>query len=181
MTPKGRAWSNRNLARLAQKVSSPLIFAHVRAATGASLSEENCHPFNYGALLWMHNGHIANFPKLKRKLQNALNDEIYNFAQGQTDSEWAFALFLQKLSAHADLLAPSFPYDTLKQAMLEVIAQLNAWAREVGVDEPSLLNFAVTDGYSVVATRYISSSTDEAASLVSRYARPIASDSRTVL
>jgi glutamine amidotransferase len=33
------------------------------------------------------------------------------------------------------------------------------------VDTRSLLNFAVTDGHSVICTRYISSSTDEAASL----------------
>lgn len=33
--------------------------------------------------------------------------------------------------------------------------------------QPSLLNFCITDGESVVATRYISSRKDEAASLVS--------------
>lgn len=33
--------------------------------------------------------------------------------------------------------------------------------------QPSLMNFCVTDGESVVVTRYVSSRTDEAASLVS--------------
>ena len=32
--------------------------------------------------------------------------------------------------------------------------------------QPSLLNFCITDGESVVCTRYVSSKTDEAASLV---------------
>lgn len=49
--------NNVNLKRLATKVRSPLIFAHVRAAIpGMLVSEANCHPFQYGRYLWMHNG-----------------------------------------------------------------------------------------------------------------------------
>lgn len=50
--------------------------------------------------------------------------------------------------------------------MLETIASLNKYAEEAGVTEPSLMNFCVTDGSSVVVSRYISSRKDEAASLV---------------
>jgi predicted glutamine amidotransferase len=47
-------WSNRNLTNLASKVRSPLIFAHIRAATpGSSITEDNCHPFRFGRFLWM--------------------------------------------------------------------------------------------------------------------------------
>lgn len=49
--------------------------------------------------------------------------------------------------------------------MLKTIAQLNAWAEEYDITEPSLLNFAVTDGETVVCIRYTSSKTEEAASL----------------
>merc|ERR1711939_1010475 len=73
------AWSNRNLHRLADKVRSQLIFAHVRAATQAPLSEENCHPWSYGSLLWMHNGLIGGWSRKKRHLQALLSDEFYNF------------------------------------------------------------------------------------------------------
>ncbi|GAA6064083.1 hypothetical protein JCM10212_002725 [Sporobolomyces blumeae] len=34
-------WSNLNLHRLADKIKSPLVFAHVRASTTGALSEEN--------------------------------------------------------------------------------------------------------------------------------------------
>ena len=73
--------------------------------------------------------------------------------------------------------------------MLDTIAALNGFAREFNVTEvctlsfplnflvtynfylplsqPSLMNFCVTDGETAVATRYISSKVDEAASLVS--------------
>lgn len=159
------AWSNRNLHRLAEKICSPLVFAHVRASTSGALSEENCHPWIYGSLLWMHNGHIAGFKNFKRKLQFGLSDEFFHFPQGNTDSEWAFALFLNELSQVTDPTSSSFPYTVLKEIMLRTIKKIKELCIQAEIDEPSLLNFAVTDGNSVVATRYVTSSTDEAASL----------------
>ncbi|KAI9483850.1 MAG: nucleophile aminohydrolase [Benjaminiella poitrasii] len=156
------AWNNTNLVRLAEKIRSPLVFAHVRASTSGAVSETNCHPWSYGRLMWMHNGGIADFEKIKRKLQNSLPEELFLFVQGNTDSEWAFALFLSFLS---NPNANSFEHQELKEAMLKTVAQLNAWAEEYDITEPSLLNFAVTDGQSVVCIRYISSKTEEAASL----------------
>lgn len=156
------AWNNANLTRLAVKIKSPLVFAHVRATTAGSLSLDNCHPWSYGKLMWMHNGGIADFHLIKRKLQSALSDELFSVPQGNTDSEWAFALFLSFLP---NPKSKAFSPNILKNAMLKCIAQLNEWAREAGITEPSLMNFCVTDGKSVVATRYISSRTDEAASL----------------
>lgn len=49
--------------------------------------------------------------------------------------------------------------------MLNTIRRIKEATQTASVGEPSLLNFAVTDGKSVVATRYVTSSTDEAASL----------------
>ncbi|KAG9128159.1 hypothetical protein FRC07_003988 [Ceratobasidium sp. 392] len=144
------------------KIKSPLVFAHVRATTAGSLSLDNCHPWSFGKLMWMHNGGIADFHLLKRTLQNSLSDILFSVPQGNTDSEWAFALFLSFLP---DPRAKSFSSNILKNAMLKCIAQLNQWAREAGITEPSLMNFCVTDGKSVVATRYISSRTEPAASL----------------
>ncbi|KAG8692424.1 hypothetical protein FRC08_009787 [Ceratobasidium sp. 394] len=112
--------------------------------------------------MWMHNGGIADFHLIKRKLQFSLSDELFAVPQGNTDSEWAFALFLSFLP---NPRADSFSSNILKSAMLKCIAQINQWTREAGITEPSLMNFCVTDGKSVVATRYVSSRTDEAASL----------------
>lgn len=46
---------------------------------------------------FMHNGGIEQFSKIKRRLQQELPDEIFNVVNGNTDSEWAFALFLSKV------------------------------------------------------------------------------------
>ncbi|KAI0695169.1 nucleophile aminohydrolase [Cytidiella melzeri] len=156
------AWNNINLTRLAEKIKSPLVFAHVRATTAGTLSLDNCHPFQFGKLMFMHNGGIADFPKIKRHLQSYLPDDVFEMVGGNTDSQWAFALFLSKLP---DRYAKSYKPETLRQAMLETIAHINELTEDAGSTEPSLLNFCVTDGDSVVATRYISSRHEEAASL----------------
>ncbi|KAI3621908.1 glutamine amidotransferase [Moniliophthora roreri] len=156
------AWNNVNLTRLAEKIKSPLVFGHVRATTAGSLSLDNCHPFVHGKLMFMHNGGIADFHLIKRRLQSTLPDAVFNTVQGNTDSEWAFALLLSKLP-NPD--ARSFTPDILREAMLRTITSLNEFAEEAGITEPSLMNFCVTDGETVIATRYISSRSDEAASL----------------
>ena len=60
-----------------------------------------------------------------------------------------------------------YGHRVLREAMLNTIARINAAVASTPhlSDTRSLLNFAVTDGHSVICTRYVSSSTDEAASL----------------
>lgn len=173
------AWNCRNLERLASKTVSPLIFAHVRASTEGALSDSNCHPFARGALMWMHNGGIGGWKLgVKRKLVSDINDRWFEGVQGSTDSEWAFALFLDSLERHCAVdpddtvkQRDGFGHTVLRRAMLKTIERINGYigslSQEVrtGNDVRSLLNFAITDGKSVVCTRYVSSKTDEAASL----------------
>ena len=49
--------------------------------------------------------------------------------------------------------------------MMETLRFINSLLKAAGVTEPSLMNFVVSDGNSVIATRYISSRTHEASSL----------------
>ena len=92
------AWSNQNLRRLSEHVKSSCFFAHVRAASpGMRVCEANCHPFQYGRFLWMHNGTIEGFRQIKRRLRASLPDQLYNAIEGTTDSEHAFAVFLHLL------------------------------------------------------------------------------------
>ncbi|CCF56198.1 hypothetical protein KAFR_0A07640 [Kazachstania africana CBS 2517] len=163
------AWNNLNLETLAEKTKSNLVCAHVRASTYGVLSETNCHPFTYHNLCFMHNGGISNFKKIKRKLLNHIKDEYLNFLQGSTDSECAFALFLDtldKLGFDPSDKSGNFGHVALRSAMLNTIGYIKDWTKEATADnEPSLLNFAVTDGDTVIVSRYITSKTDEAASL----------------
>jgi glutamine amidotransferase len=45
----------------------------------------------------MHNGCVASFQKIKRKLISELSDSVFSYIQGTTDSEHVGALFVQKL------------------------------------------------------------------------------------
>lgn len=172
------AWNCKNLERLASKTVSPLVFAHVRATTEGSLSDSNCHPFSRGALMWMHNGGIGGWKLgVKRKLVTDIGDKWFESVGGSTDSEWAFALFLDTLESigvDADDKVKQkngFGHTVLRKAMLKTIERINGFIKALPEesrtkgDTRSLLNFAVTDGKSVVCTRYVSSKKDEAASL----------------
>ena len=125
----------------------------------------------------MHNGGLGGWKHIKRKLAERLADEWYLGVQGGTDSEWAFALYLDTLErmGHNPSSPPAngFGPTVLRLAMLDTIKQINTFIAEIpqqiiedeNLDIRSLLNFAITDGHSVVCTRYVSSKTDQAASL----------------
>jgi len=144
------AWSSRNLHRLAEKVRSTCFFAHVRAASpGSFVSEVNCHPFQYEQFLWMHNGAIGDFSRIRRRLRSTLSDDLYNFIQGTTDSEHAFAVFLSEMVQRLD----DYSVELLRNAMEDTIRRLADLCQQGGVTAPTHLNFAVTDGQSIVVTR----------------------------
>lgn len=109
----------------------------------------------------------------------SLGEKWFLGVRGGTDSEWAFALFLDSLdrmgvSPDKEVGREGFGHTVLRKALLRTIERINGFIKDVVREEPrqnlaedarSLLNFAVTDGESVVCTRYVSSRTDEAASL----------------
>ena len=147
------AWGNRNLSRLAPKIASTCFFAHVRAASkGSPITELNCHPFQYKQFLWMHNGRIANFKRIKRRLREQLSDPFYDCILGTTDSEHAFALFLENLQPDLE----NYSIHHLEAALIATIRALDEFTVAASSEEPSHYNFAVTDGQSMLATRYIS-------------------------
>lgn len=124
--------------------------------------------------MWMHNGGIGGFNSgVKRRLVNDVQDRWFDGVAGSTDSEWAFALFLDTLDKmgydpdSVQYQTKGFGHTILRKAMLKVIERINAYIAQLPehARDVSLLNFAVSDGHSVVCTRYVSSKTDEAASL----------------
>ena len=156
------AWSNQNLRRLSEHVKSGCFFAHVRAASpGTRVSEENCHPFQKGRFLWMHNGAIRDFRRIKRRLRASLPDDLYHAIEGTTDSEHAFAVFLNLLGNRER----RFSAREMGNALVATIEQLERWSAESSVAGPSYYNFAVTDGEGVAAVRYVSDPVIEPQSL----------------
>lgn len=172
------AWSNRNLQRLSEHVKSPCFFAHVRAASpGMQVAEANCHPFQFGRYLWMHNGTVEGFNRIKRRVQQSLPDHLFHAIQGTTDSEHAFAVFLNLLGD----TERSVSAREIGQLLVRTVERLEQWALEAEIVGPSYYNFAVTDGQSLAAIRYVSDQRLEPTSLyyaTSRKFLPPDSDDR---
>lgn len=149
------AWSNRNLKAIAPRIRSNCIFAHVRAASFGDTSEANCHPFHFGPYLMMHNGSIEGFEQIKRPLRRQLSDEIYSWIRGQTDSEHFFALFLDRVGTRS----PVRTVYQMADALSETIDEVEAMKRTLRIKDGTYLNTVITDGRSMVATRFVT--TDE--------------------
>ena len=139
------AWNDRNLQELARHVRSHLIFAHIRASSGSPVQQTNCHPFRHGRWLWMHNGVIHDFQKMKRDLVLAIDPELYPFIEGSTDSETLF------------YLAKTFGLeDDPPQAVARAIGLVEAVGHEHGVENPMQGTIATSDGDKLWAFRYSS-------------------------
>ena len=71
------AWNDQNLREVASHITSGHFFAHIRAAIGSAVQQTNCHPFRHGRWLFMHNGFIADFARVKRDLMLAVDESLY--------------------------------------------------------------------------------------------------------
>lgn len=143
------AWNDQNLLHLTSKIQSGCFFAHVRAASVGGANNDNCHPFLRGRHLLMHNGQIQDFIAIKRHLRHMLDDDIYNWIKGDTDSEHLFALFMQ-LAKGKKLDSLSVVADILQQTFGEIERLIT----QFGQPGPSYYNICMTDGKRIVATRY---------------------------
>jgi predicted glutamine amidotransferase len=139
------AWNDRNLRELAAHVSSPLFFAHIRASTGTAVQETNTHPFRHGRWLFMHNGLVREFERVRRDLLLAVDPGLLPEIEGSTDSELLFYLAL------------TFGLERDPVEALELMAGfVEDVAEEHGIDNPLQTSVAVTDGERIIAVRYSS-------------------------
>lgn len=145
------AWNNINLWHLARVSVSPVILAHVRAATeGFSVSETNCHPFTAGRYAFMHNGSVAGFKQIKRWMRSDLSDESYLWIHGSTDSEHLFARFRD----HMRIRSHEEPAEAMANSIAATIQDVERMTSDIGEQRSSLLNIAVSDGQVSIVSRY---------------------------
>jgi len=124
------AWANQNLRRIASKTLSPCIFAHVRAATaGLEVNDLNCHPFQFGQYLWMHNGSIGDFRDIKR-ISARISDMIFR----KTITITGVSIFytVQNHVHCADTQHGRIKIKTVEKACMEMIT-LSLVAEQTGI------------------------------------------------
>jgi predicted glutamine amidotransferase len=139
------AWNDRNLRELAAGIRSPLFLAHIRASTGTAIQETNTHPFRHGRWLWMHNGLIREFARVRRELVLAVDDSLFTSIEGTTDSETMFYLAL------------TFGLeDDPVSAVERMVGFVEDTGRRHGIEDPMQMTVATTDGRTIWAFRYSS-------------------------
>ncbi len=138
------AWNDNNLKHLSRKIRSSCFLAHVRASTVGDVNQNNCHPFAYKQYAFVHNGTIRNFDHYKRDFIQALDEDLFLKISGNTDSEHLFFLIMNFIK-HGNSLEIA-----VKKAIAWVVnAQKNR-------DDFSKINIAITDGNTLIATRFSS-------------------------
>ncbi len=139
------AWNERNLRELAGHVTAPLLFAHIRASTGSAVQQTNCHPFRHGRWLWMHNGFLGDFARVKRDLVLEVDPTLYPEIEGSTDTEVFFHLAL------------TYGLEDDPPAAVErAVGLIEDVGRNRGVEHPVQMTVATTDGERIWAFRYSS-------------------------
>jgi predicted glutamine amidotransferase len=140
---------------------SNCVVAHVRAASkGTGISYNNCHPFKAGRLMFCHNGRIFEFSKVRRRFISCISDESFDNIKGTTDSEVIFALVLTHLANDGYGVSPfeqktPFGHKRLTAALKKSLRQIETLLEEARhTDGYSTCNFSLTDGDTMVVTRY---------------------------
>ncbi|MFJ8628423.1 class II glutamine amidotransferase [Kitasatospora sp. NPDC093550] len=139
------AWNDTNLREVAAHTTSPLFFAHIRAAIGSAVQQSNCHPFRYRRWLWMHNGFIDGLDDVKRELAFEIDPALWLNVKGTTDTELMFYLALTYGLE-----------DDPPGAVARMIGFVEARGREHGHQFPFQGTIATSDGDSLWAFRYSS-------------------------
>ena len=134
-------WNDPNLHDLSQSMISDLWFAMVRSATpGLGTHQDNTQPFRYQQWLFMHNGYILDFAKTARgQLRHLLGHEFEQNIQGNTDSEYLFALILHYMQ---------------NSSVTQAIQQAFHTLAEILGEHRALLNIMLTDGQTIYATSH---------------------------
>jgi glutamine amidotransferase len=139
------AWNDRNLRELAGHIRSGLVFAHIRAAIGSPVQLTNCHPFKHDDWLFMHNGFIDGFDRVKRDLTFAVDPSLYPSIDGSTDSE---------ILLH---LALTFGLeDDPQKAVERAVGFVESTGSKHGIEEPIQMTVATSDGSTLWVFRYSS-------------------------
>ncbi|KAL0573363.1 chromatin structure-remodeling complex subunit RSC7 [Marasmius crinis-equi] len=154
-----------NFKSLCQNTCSKTVFAHVRMAT-SDVHQFNSHPFAFGRHIFMHNGGISDFAKIRRDVCTKLSHQAFEGVHGTTDSEHLGALYMTHLGED---WGKEYSLEEMKSALERAIGDVLELQKKLpGAKNPlaaSSLNLCTTDGNKLVAFRFRNSEAEEPPSL----------------
>lgn len=139
----------------AERMYARTVLAHVRAATIGVHSLANTHPFVHERWSFAHNGTVRGFESLRPRLEREIDTDLLANRRGDTDSETAFYWLLARMRrAGVDLAKSSAGLETLVAILAEAITALDALCTAAEPQKPARLNFLLTNGTVMIASRW---------------------------
>jgi glutamine amidotransferase len=139
----------------ARAISSNIALGHVRQASVGDLCVANAHPFVFGPWLFMHNGTVTGFDKIRSQLVEETDADLRGQVAGTTDSEQVFFWLLSRLRrAGQPPEAHCRDVMLVMRAMAAAIRTLAERSAATQPAEPTRLNFVLSDGRVFVASRW---------------------------
>ncbi len=139
------AWNDANLRDLAHHLKSGMFFAHVRRSTGTPVQQSNCHPFRHDRWLFVHNGLIYGFDKIRRGMMLEIDPQLFPEIRGSAASEVMFYL----------ALTYGLKEDPIG-AIERMVGLVERLGHEAGVAEPIQMTVGASDGETLWSVRYSS-------------------------
>ncbi len=148
------AFEDLHFSTTAERVFASTVIAHVRQATIGSLTVDNVHPFVHGSWTFAHNGTLTGFELLRPRLEAEIEPLLRRWS-GTTDSELVFYWILSRMTRQGiDLERPIAEPERLAGLLAEAVRELAVLSAAVDPPEPAKLNFLLTDGHSLAASRH---------------------------
>lgn len=146
----GPAHQDPEFDRVSGLLSAHTVLAHVRLASVGAIHLHNAHPFVHGPWSFAHNGTVTHYVAHHDAIEAHIPADLRVLLRGETDSERCFLLFLSHLRRLADL---NGPVDV--QHVATALAKTTKLVAELtdSPEKPSSMNFMVTNGHLLVATR----------------------------
>jgi len=142
----GPAHADPDFDRVSGLVSSHAVLAHVRLKSVGEVAVRNAHPFLRGRWAFAHNGTVRDFERHREAMERLIAPELLAGLQGETDSERCFLIFLTELRGRSGI-------DAVAGALARTMAAVSRLTDRDDQEKPTSMNFMVTDGELLVATR----------------------------
>lgn len=149
------AFETLHFSTAAERVFSETVLAHVRRATVSEPSLANTHPFHRGPWVFAHNGTVRAFDSVAPQIEADTPNYLLEARLGQTDSELAFLWLLWRMSeAGIDIGSPCDDLEALVSIVGDSVRCLAQLSEKAGAEKPAELNFMITDGHVLLASRW---------------------------
>jgi glutamine amidotransferase len=149
------AYEDLHFSATAERMFAQTVVAHVRKATVGAADLANTHPFAHLRWMFIHNGTVRAFDRVRPLLEEETAPELLRLRRGTTDSELTFYWLLTRMKQTGIDLSgmPSFPTSVV-DSVGTAVKTLDQWCTREGAERPAQLNFILTDGHILVASRW---------------------------